>query len=135
MIRYYQVELPAKVKAFTTCRDGDYSIVVNSILSREQQLEEIRHELQHIAGNDDGAALRTIAAKGFQRGDQHLVDIGADLGIEALDVLSYLDLTCLVGGIVRGVFPVLCKIKSLQFHHLLQKLLRAEMDSLFLGQR
>ena len=52
MIRYYQVELPAKVKAFTTCRDGDYSIVVNAILSREQQLEEIRHELQHIAGND-----------------------------------------------------------------------------------
>jgi len=49
MIRYYQVELPARVKAFTVKKDGVYTIVVNSILAKTQQLKEIRHELDHIA--------------------------------------------------------------------------------------
>ena len=57
MIRYFQAELPARVKAFTTYRDGDYSIVVNSILDRKQQLQEIRHELRHIAMGDHDADL------------------------------------------------------------------------------
>ena len=48
MIRYYQAELPARVKAFTVCKDDCYTIVVNSILSRRQQLREIEHELSHI---------------------------------------------------------------------------------------
>lgn len=49
MIRYYQAELPARVKAFTVKKDGEYTIVVNSILAKEQQLREINHELTHIA--------------------------------------------------------------------------------------
>ena len=49
MIRYYQAELPARVKAFTVKKDGVYTIVVNSILAKTQQLKEIRHELDHIA--------------------------------------------------------------------------------------
>ena len=57
MIRYYQAELPARVKAFTTYKDGDYSIVVNAILSRKQQLAEIEHELKHINNGDHGAEL------------------------------------------------------------------------------
>ena len=52
MIRYMQMELPARVKAFTVKNDGDYFIVVNSILSRSQQLKEIDHELNHIKNGD-----------------------------------------------------------------------------------
>ena len=48
MIRYYQAELPARVKAFTVRKDGEYTIVVNSILAKKQQLKEIQHELIHI---------------------------------------------------------------------------------------
>ena len=48
MIRYYQAELPARVKAFTVKKDGVYTIVVNSILAKTQQLKEIQHELAHI---------------------------------------------------------------------------------------
>ena len=57
MIRYYQAELPARIKAFTTCKDGDYSIVVNAILSKKQQLAEIEHELRHIEKGDHAADL------------------------------------------------------------------------------
>lgn len=49
MIRYFQAELPARIKAFTVRKDGVYTVVVNSILARSQQLKEIRHELTHIA--------------------------------------------------------------------------------------
>lgn len=52
MIRYMQLELPARVKAFTVKNEDDYFIVVNSILSRSQQLREINHELNHIKRGD-----------------------------------------------------------------------------------
>ena len=51
-IRIYTAELPGKIRAFTVRKDDDYSIVINAILSREQQLKECRHELAHIANGD-----------------------------------------------------------------------------------
>lgn len=57
MIRYLQMELPARVKAFTVKNDGDYFVVVNSILSRSQQLREINHELNHIKNGDYSSEL------------------------------------------------------------------------------
>lgn len=52
MIKYFQLELPARVKAFTVKNEDDYFIVVNSILSRSQQMREINHELTHIKRGD-----------------------------------------------------------------------------------
>lgn len=49
MIRFYQAELPARIKAYTVRKDGEYTIVVNSILAKQQQLKEIQHELAHIS--------------------------------------------------------------------------------------
>lgn len=57
MIRYMQLELPARVKAFTVKNEDDYFIVVNSILSRSQQLREINHELNHIKKGDYSSEL------------------------------------------------------------------------------
>ena len=57
MIRYMQLELPARVKAFTVKNEDDYFIVVNSILSRFQQLREINHELTHIKNGDYSSEL------------------------------------------------------------------------------
>lgn len=57
MIRYMQLELPARVKAFTVKNEDDYFIVVNSILSRSQQLREINHELTHIKRGDYSSEL------------------------------------------------------------------------------
>lgn len=57
MIRYMQLELPARVKAFTVKNEDDYFIVVNSILSRSQQLKEIGHELNHIKNGDYSSEL------------------------------------------------------------------------------
>lgn len=46
-------DLPATIKAYTVhCPDGTYTIVLNSRLSHEQQLEAYQHELKHIADND-----------------------------------------------------------------------------------
>lgn len=56
-IRVYQAELPGRIRAFTVLKDGDYSIVINSILSREQQEKEYRHELMHIASGDYDSPL------------------------------------------------------------------------------
>lgn len=57
MIRYMQLELPARVKAFTVKNEDDYFIVVNSILSRSQQLREINHELNHMKNGDYSSEL------------------------------------------------------------------------------
>lgn len=46
-------DLPATIKAYTVlCPDGTYTIVLNSRLSHEQQLEAYKHELKHIMDND-----------------------------------------------------------------------------------
>lgn len=51
-IRVYQAPLPARVRGYTVLKDGYYTIVINSILDREQQLKEYRHELKHITEGD-----------------------------------------------------------------------------------
>ena len=46
-------ELPCKIKGFTVeTDDGRYVITLNSRLSREQNLETYRHEIDHIKNND-----------------------------------------------------------------------------------
>ncbi len=46
------IELPARIKAYTVKKDGFYTILVNSILAREQQLKEYEHEYDHIIRGD-----------------------------------------------------------------------------------
>ena len=51
-IRVCIVEMPARVKSYTVEKDGYYTIIINSILAREQQLKEYEHEYDHIIGGD-----------------------------------------------------------------------------------
>lgn len=51
-IRVFQAPLPARIKGYSVYKDGFYTIVINDILDREQQLKEYRHELKHIAMGD-----------------------------------------------------------------------------------
>lgn len=51
-IRVYTVEMPARVKSYTVEKDGYYTIIINSILAREQQLKEYEHEHDHIIRGD-----------------------------------------------------------------------------------
>lgn len=46
------IDLPCKVKAFTSYADGFYNIYVNSKLNIIQQQSAIIHELRHIRRND-----------------------------------------------------------------------------------
>ena len=46
-------DLPSTIKAYTVhCPDGTYTIVINSRLSHQQQLDAYMHELKHISDND-----------------------------------------------------------------------------------
>lgn len=51
-IRVYQAEMPARIKGYTTLKDGYYTILINSIFDRKQQLEIYEHELKHIKNGD-----------------------------------------------------------------------------------
>lgn len=51
-IRVFQAPLPARVKGYCVYKDGFYTIVINEMLDREQQIREYRHELRHIAKGD-----------------------------------------------------------------------------------
>ena len=51
-IRVYQAEMPARIKGYTTLKDGYYTILINSIFDRKQQLEIYEHELEHIKNGD-----------------------------------------------------------------------------------
>lgn len=51
-IRVCQVEMPASIKSYTVRKDGFYTILINSILAREQQLKEYEHEYKHIINGD-----------------------------------------------------------------------------------
>ena len=44
--------MPARIKAYTVKKDGFYTILINSILAREQQLKEYAHEYKHIVDGD-----------------------------------------------------------------------------------
>ena len=51
-IRVYQAEMPARIKGFTTLKDGYYTIMINSIFDRKQQLKIYENELKHIKNGD-----------------------------------------------------------------------------------
>lgn len=51
-IRVYQAEMPARIKGYTTLKDGYYTILINSIFDRKQQLRIYEHELRHIKNGD-----------------------------------------------------------------------------------
>lgn len=51
-IRVVVVEMPARIKSYTVEKDGYYTILINSILAREQQLKEYEHEHDHIIRGD-----------------------------------------------------------------------------------
>ena len=51
-IRVYQAEMPARIKGFTTLKDGYYTIMINSIFDREQQMRIYDHEMKHIRNGD-----------------------------------------------------------------------------------
>lgn len=44
--------LPGSVRGFITERDGESIIVVNSLLSFEEQMKAFRHELLHLLRQD-----------------------------------------------------------------------------------
>jgi hypothetical protein len=46
------VEMPGSIKAYTVRKDGYHTILINSILTREQQLKEYDHEYKHIINGD-----------------------------------------------------------------------------------
>lgn len=45
-------DMPTAIKAYTISKDGYYTIVLNSRLSREQNLISYRHEISHIINGD-----------------------------------------------------------------------------------
>ncbi len=47
----YKIELPAKIKGTTVIKNGDYIILINSLLCEETQKRALCHELQHINCN------------------------------------------------------------------------------------
>lgn len=49
-IRY--IDLPGSVKSFVREKDGDYTIVLNSRLSREAQKAACKHEMEHLDNED-----------------------------------------------------------------------------------
>jgi len=51
-IRVYIIEMPARIKSYTVEKDGFYTIIINSILAREQQVKEYDHEYKHIINGD-----------------------------------------------------------------------------------
>ena len=51
-IRVHIVEMPARIKSYTVEKDSFYTIIINSILAREQQLKEYEHEYDHIIRGD-----------------------------------------------------------------------------------
>lgn len=51
-IKVYQAEMPARIKGYTTLKDGYYTIMINSIFDREQQMRIYEHEMKHIRNGD-----------------------------------------------------------------------------------
>lgn len=47
----YRAELPAKIKGTTIIKNGDYIVLINSLLCEETQKKALMHELMHIDRN------------------------------------------------------------------------------------
>lgn len=53
MVNVQFLDLPVRVKAVSTKNeDNSYTVILNSKLSYEQQLESYKHEIFHIENND-----------------------------------------------------------------------------------
>ena len=53
MVNVKFLDLPSRIKAVSTKNEDDsYTVVVNSRLNREQQLEGYKHEIHHIVNED-----------------------------------------------------------------------------------
>ena len=52
-IRVFLVDLPHKIHGFSTKNDDDsFTILINSRLSNEMQIEAYNHEIAHITNSD-----------------------------------------------------------------------------------
>lgn len=51
-IRTVLCDMPATVKAYTICKDGYFTVVLNQNLSHEQNMASYLHELKHIQNGD-----------------------------------------------------------------------------------
>lgn len=51
-IRVVIIPMPATIKAYTVCKDGFYTIVLNDNLSYEQRYKSYWHEMEHIMNKD-----------------------------------------------------------------------------------
>lgn len=56
-IRVLLMLMPGSIRAFTVLKDGFYTIVINAILDRKQQLKEYNHEMNHILNGDFDSGL------------------------------------------------------------------------------
>lgn len=70
--------LPAARELVRQNDDGSYTIVVNSSLCREQQLDVVAHALGHIKNNDwtrvaDGESIGVIEAEADRRKDDDII--------------------------------------------------------------
>ena len=53
MVNIRYLNLPGRVKAVSTKNEDDsYTVVINSRLNHEQQIEGYKHELHHIVNED-----------------------------------------------------------------------------------
>lgn len=53
MVNVKFLDLPPKIKAVATKNeDNTYTVILNSKLNYEQQLESYKHEIDHIKNND-----------------------------------------------------------------------------------
>lgn len=70
--------LPAARELVRQNDDGSYTIVVNSSLCREQQLDVVAHALGHIKNDDwarlaDGESIGVIEAEADRRKDDDII--------------------------------------------------------------
>lgn len=56
-IRVYEAYLPGRVKGYSVYKDGYYTIVINAILDKKQQIKEYKHELAHITKKHHESSL------------------------------------------------------------------------------
>lgn len=53
MVNVKFLDLPTRVKAVSTKNEDDsYTVILNSKLNHEQNLESYKHEIRHIKNND-----------------------------------------------------------------------------------
>ena len=53
MVNVKYLDLPTRVKAVSTKNEDDsYTVILNSKLNHEQNLESYKHEIRHIKNND-----------------------------------------------------------------------------------